>query len=437
MTAPVIAIIGGGPTGLGVARELVAGGQAVEIFEAEADFGGVWNAGAACGRAYESLHLISPKFNTQIADFPMPDDYPPYPGHRLMLRYIRDFARAAGLYDRAHFNAPVRRLEPVDGGWRLVADGGHDRVFPLVIVCNGLQRVPLLPDIPGTFDGEVLHASAYKSGRQVQDKRVLVIGGGNSGCDIAVDAVHHARAVFHSTRRGYYYQPKFIDGKPTPQWMMELGNRFPTKAETLAYIEEVFRLAGYDGTAYGLPAPDYPLDAAHPVMNSLLLHHLGHGDITARGDVSGFAGRTVRFTDGSTAEVDTLIYATGYRRDFPFLDSNLLDWQSGIPDLFLHSVPRNHDNLLFMGFINAAGGLGDGLKTQGLFALNYARALFGRTPGLRAFLAAKQVDRPDLGQGYFVKSYRHLWEADLWKLLAAMRRYRDMLGDEDVAEAAQ
>ena len=172
-------------------------------------------------------------------------------------------------------------------------------------------------------------------------------------------------------------------------------------------------------------------------MNSLLLHHLGHGDITAKGDVNGFAGRTVHFADGSTVEVDTLIYATGYRRDFPFLDSNLLDWQSGIPDLFLHSVPRNHDNLLFMGFINAAGGLGDGLKTQGLFALNYARALFGRTPGLRAFLAAKQVDRPDLGQGYFVKSYRHLWEADLWKLLAAMRRYRDMLGDDDVAEAAQ
>ena len=433
-----VAIIGGGPTGIGVARELVAGGVEVDLYEAEADFGGVWNADAACGRAYDSLHLISPKFNTQAPDFPMPEDYPPYPNHRLMLRYIRDFARASGLYERTRFEAPVSRLEPVGDQWRLVTAAGHDALYPLVIVCNGLQRVPHLPDpaYPGSFAGEVLHSMEYKSGRQVAGKRVLVIGGGNSGCDIAVDAVHHAASVHHSTRRGYYYQPKFIDGKPTPQWMMELGNRFPRKEDTLAYIAEVFRMAGYDGAAYGLPAPDYPLDAAHPVMNSQILYHIGHGDVVPKGDVAAFEGRTVRFVDGSAAEFDVILYATGYERDFPFLDKALLEWKSGIPDLFLHSTPRNHDNLLFMGFINAAGGLGDGLKTQGLYALTYARALFGRTRGLEAFLKAKQTDNPDIGQGYFVPSYRHLWEADLWKLLAQMRRYRDMLAGDAAAREA-
>jgi uncharacterized NAD(P)/FAD-binding protein YdhS len=438
-----IAIIGGGPTGIGVARELAGAGLAVQIYEAESDFGGVWNAGAACGRAYDSLHLISPKFNTQVADFPMPEDYPPYPNHRLMLRYIRDYAKANGLYERTHFNAPVRQLEPISGGWLLTAEGHAPRAFPLVIVCNGLQREPMIPATPplAAFTGEILHSSAYKSGRQLAGKRVLVVGAGNSGCDIAVDAVHHADQVYHSTRRGYYYQPKFIDGKPTPQWMMELGNRFASKAETLAYIEEVFRLAGYDGAAFGLPAPDYPLDAAHPVMNSLILHHIGHGDVTPKPDVKAYEGGTVTFADGTEAEVDTVLFATGYRRDFPFLDSGLLQWKSGIPDLFLHSVPRNHDTLLFMGFINAAGGLGDGLKTQGLFSATYARALFERSPGLAAFNRAKAVDNPDLGQGYFVQSYRHLWEADLWKLLSQMRRYRDMLAGEaparSIREAAQ
>jgi len=426
-----VAIIGGGPTGIGVARELIEGGITVDLYEAEADFGGVWNGDAPCGRAYESLHLISPKFNTQVPDFPMPEEYPAYPNHRQMLAYIRSYAKAFGVYERAHFNAAVETLTPEGDGWRLKTSAGDDEVYPLVIVCNGLQRVPRYPEppYPGRFDGEVMHVRDYKSAEQLKGKRVLVVGGGNSGCDIAVDAIRTATSVLHSTRRGYYYQPKFIDGKPTPQWMMELGNKFATKEETLAYIEEVFRLAGYDGADYGLPRPDYPLDGAHPVMNSLLLYHIGHGDITPKGDIAGFEGKTVRFQDGSAAEVDLVLYATGYSRDFPFLDRTLLEWKGDIPDLFLHSTPRNLDNILFMGFINAAGGLGDGLKTQGLFVLNYARALFGRTRGLQRFLAAKKSDTPDLGQTYFIDSYRHQWEADLWKLLNHMRRYRDMLAD--------
>ena len=430
-----IAIIGGGPTGIGVARELVEDGFAVDLYEAEADLGGVWNAEAPCGRAYASLHLISPKFNTQVPDFPMPEDYPAYPNHRQMLAYIRDYARAHGVYERARFNAAVERLEPQAGGWRLRSAAGHDESYPLVIVCNGLQRVPRFPDTAnlGTFTGEVLHARDYKSAEQFKDRRVLVVGGGNSGCDIAVDAVRTAACVHHSTRRGYYYQPKFINGKPTPQWMMELGNKFATREETLAYIEEVFRFAGYDGADYGLPRPDYPLDAAHPVMNSLILYHIGHGDIVPKGDIVALDGNTVAFADGSSGEFDTILYATGYSRDFPFLDRELLEWTGEIPDLFLHSTPRNHDGLLFMGFINAAGGLGDGLKTQGLFVRNYARALFARSAGLERFLVAKKTDQPDLGQGYFIDSYRHRWEADLWKLLAHMRRYRDMLAEGDPA----
>ncbi|WP_321342040.1 NAD(P)-binding domain-containing protein [Breoghania sp.] len=441
-----IAIVGGGPTGIGVARELIEGGIEVDLYEAEADFGGVWNSGASCGRTYESLHLISPKFNTQVPDFPMPEDYPPYPNHRQMLAYIRDYARAFGIHERAHFNAPVESLTPEGDGWRLKTGAGHDAWYPLVVVCNGLQREPLYPDpaYPGEFTGEILHVRDYKSADQFRGKRVLVVGGGNSGCDVVVDAVHTAASVHHSTRRGYYYQPKFIGGKPTPQWMLELGNKFSSKEETLAYIEEVFRLAGYDGTDYGLPKPDYPLDAAHPVMNSLLLYHIGHGDIVPKGDIERFDGKTVHFKDGSSADFDLILYATGYSRDFPFLDTSLLEWKGGIPDLFLHSTPRNLDNILFMGFIIAAGGLGDGLKNQGQYVLAYARAWFAKTPGLERFLAAKKTDTPDLGQTHFIDSYRHRWEADLWMLLGHMRRYRDMLAEglpetqpESRREAAQ
>ncbi|HEU0122168.1 MAG TPA: beta-ketoacyl synthase N-terminal-like domain-containing protein, partial [Bryobacteraceae bacterium] len=424
-----VALIGGGPTGIGIGRELRDAGIDFRIYEAESDFGGVWNGTAASGRTYPSLHLISPKFNTQVADFPMPAEYPDYPNHQLMLQYIRSYARQFGLYETTNFDAKVTRLEPIAGDWRVTTSSGSSDLYPLVVVCNGLQRIPRFPQpaYPGHFDGEVIHSSQYKSAEQFRGKRVLVIGGGNSGCDIAVDAVHHGMQVFHSTRRGYYYQPKFVAGKPTPQWMLELGNRFSTKQETLEHIQQVFRLAGFDGSDYGLPAPDYPLDAAHPIMNSQVLYHIGHGDIRVVGDVISFEGRQVRFAGGEVAAIDIIVYATGYDRDLSFLDRSLLEWKSGIPDLFLHSVPRKIDNLLFMGFINSAAGLGDGLKTQGHFVCSYARAYFERSPGLDSFLLAKRADAPDIGQGYFVDSHRHLWEADLWKLLRQMRKYRDLL----------
>ena len=116
---------------------------------------------------------------------------------------------------------------------------------------------------------------------------------------IAIDAVHHSDEVYHSMRRGYYFQPKFIAGKPTPQWMMQLGNKFATKEETLAYIKQVYKLAGYDGTDYGLKQPDYPLDGAHPIMNSQILYHIGHGDIQSKEDVTSIRNNTVTFADGT------------------------------------------------------------------------------------------------------------------------------------------
>src|SRR5450830_1163868 len=105
-----LCIIGGGPLGIGLGRELSEGGIDYDLYEAESDLGGVWNGEAACGRVYPSLHLISPKFNTQVPDYPMPDDYPAYPNHKMMLSYLRAYARDFGVYEHAIFNTTVTRL---------------------------------------------------------------------------------------------------------------------------------------------------------------------------------------------------------------------------------------------------------------------------------------------------------------------------------------
>jgi cation diffusion facilitator CzcD-associated flavoprotein CzcO len=432
MNKPIkLCIIGGGPLGIGLGRELNDGGIDYDLYESEADLGGVWNGDGKSGRVYPSLHLISPKFNTQVPDYPMPDDYPVYPNHKMMLAYIRSYARDFGVYDKAIFNTSVTRLEPAGDGWDVTLSSGECKHYSFVAVCNGAQRLPRYPDPPyrGHFDGEVFHSMDYKNPDQIRGKRVLVIGAGNSGCDIAVDAVHHGTEVYHSTRRGYHYYPKFIGGKPTPQWMLQLGNKFKSKDETMAYIQQVFKLAGYDGVDYGLKKPDHPLDGAHPIMNSQILYHIGHGDIQPKDDVDYFDGRTVYFTDGSSADVDVIIYATGYDRSFPFIDPALLQWKAGIPDLFIHIAPRNLDNIFFFGFVNAAAGLGDGLRLQGQFVRSYIKAFTDKSKGYAKFIQAKQEDDPDLGQDYFLDSHRHLWEVDFWKFIKVARKYRDMLDE--------
>ncbi len=430
--ATKVCIIGGGPLGIGLARELSEGSIDYDLYESESDLGGVWNGDGASGRVYPSLHLISPKFNTQVPDFPMPDDYPAYPNHKLMLAYIRSYARAFGVYDKAILNTSVNWIEQNGSGWTVETSDGARKHYSLVAVCNGAQRTPHFPDPPyaGTFSGTVLHSMDYKSPDQVSGKRVLVIGAGNSGCDIAVDACHHASATYHSTRRGYHYYPKFIGGKPTPQWMLQLGNKFSSREDTLAYMQQVFKLAGYDGTDYGLRKPDHALDAAHPIMNSQILYHIGHGDIFPKDDVSRFDGTTVHFKDGSSAEIDVMIYATGYDREFPFLDPALLQWKAGLPDLFIHIAPRDLHSIFFFGFVNAAAGLGDGLRLQGQFVRSYILAQERNSGGYRKFIKAKQDDEPNLGQDYFLNSHRHSWEVDFWKFITYARTYRDML-DED------
>jgi Flavin-binding monooxygenase-like len=423
-----VCIIGGGPSGLTLGKEFNEVGIDYDLYESEADFGGVWNAAASSGRVYKSAHLISSKSITQLVDYPMPEEYPHYPNHELVLAYWRDVAKKFKVYEKTTFNTTVTKLEPIDDSWNVKLSTGETKDYDLVFVCNGLQRVP---KYPGTdfkiFKGEVIHSKDYKSPEQVKNKRVLVMGAGNSGCDIVVDCVHHAREVFHSTRKGYHYQPKFIGGKPTADWMLSLGNKFSSKEEGVAYMKQVFKLAGFDGTDYGLPEPEHPLDAAHPILNSHLLYHIGHGDILPKGDVASFENKTVKFKDGSAIEADLIIFATGYDRQFSFLDSNYLEWKNGIPDLFLHAVPRHCNNLIFIGFINSATGFGSAIKSSVNFSKEYIKAYYAKSAGYEEFISRKKTDKPNVGRNHYIDSYRHQWEVDLWLYLKELNNYRAIL----------
>jgi thioredoxin reductase len=432
---PEYAIIGGGAVGIGIGKCLAQAGLSFTLLEAEQDFGGTWAIGQGSGLVYRSTHLISSKKNTEFSDFPMPADYPTYPNHAQMLAYLRSVASHFGLYERTLFGTRAEHVEPTDTGCQVRLSTGETRSFSAVIVANGRMRKPLLPTYPGTFTGESLHSSQYKSSDVFRGKRVLVIGGGNSGCDIAVDAAHTAEQTLHSMRRGYHYMPKFLHGKPTQEWLMEVGSRFSTQEEYWAFVAREFKAAGFDPVDYGLPRPDHAIHEAHPILNSLVLYYIGHGDIRPKPDVRRFEGRTVEFVDGTRAEVDLVLYATGYEMDFPFL-SEALRPSDGALELFLSMFHRQVDSLLFCGYFNAASGLGNGLNCGGALIADYLVAREKQTDAFRVLRKLVRGAEPDIGRGRYLATQRHKVETDLWKAIKVMNFLRSVLNPAHAGRAA-
>ena len=343
--------------GLAAARQLQRHGIAFVGFELHGDVGGLWDIDNPHSTMYQSAHLISSKSTTQFSEFPMPASTPAYPPQRQVGQYFRDYASQFGLRQHFQFNTRVLRLERLDKGWRLVSEcAGAQREwqFDGVLIATGTLHTPNQPALPGTFAGELLHSAAYKDAALFAGKRVLVVGCGNSACDIAVDAVHRAASVDLSVRRGYHFLPKFILGRPTDTFGGAV--KLPRRLKQLVDGLLVRALVGKP-SQYGLPDPDYRLYEAHPVMNSLVLHHIGHGDIQPRSDISAVNGHQVTFADGCQAEYDLILQATGYKLDYPFIDRSELSWpqDAGAPQLYLNVFHPQHDDLFMLGMVEASG----------------------------------------------------------------------------------
>jgi cation diffusion facilitator CzcD-associated flavoprotein CzcO len=302
---------------------------------------------------YESAHFISSRTLSGFRDFPMPDRYPDYPSHRLVLAYLRGYADRYGLRSSAEFGFALRAAYPDQETWVLEPEHGEARRYRGLILATGQQWVPKLPVIPGRFEGEAYHASAYRSAGPLGGKRVLVVGGGNSGCDIAADAGTVAAKALLSLRRGYWFIPKHVFGVPADVFGSR-GPHLPAWIEQ-PLLERLLRLIVGDPARLGLPAPDHRLFETHPVLNSQILHSLAHGDVAIKPDVREFRGRQVVFSDGSTEELDVVIFATGYRRTFPVLPETV-HREGDVSSLFLNLCHRSHANLFLVGFFETDGG---------------------------------------------------------------------------------
>ncbi len=234
---------------------------------------------------------------------------------------------------------------------------------------------------------------------------MLVVGAGNSGCDIAADAATSAAGAALSVRRGYWFFPKYLFGKPSDVFAHG-GPRLPLRLEQ-AVLTVVIKLLVGDVTRYGLPAPDHRVLESHPIMNTQVLHHMGHGDLVARPDIAELRGESVLFADGVEEPFDLIVWATGYEVSIPFLDRELFDWKGTRPDLYLHQFHRSMDDLSVSGLFEVDGGAYPIVSLQGRLLASAVRAQFAGGAASERW-GRLRATRPDLSGGTrHVNSPRH------------------------------
>jgi hypothetical protein len=420
-------VIGAGAAGLTAIKNLKEAGIPVVAFEREDDIGGNWYYGKPCSSIYRSVHTITSKRFTEYPDYRLPEEFPTYINHKQALEYLRSYARHFELYPLIEFNRSVSRVEPMPGTakWSVTLSTGETRIFAGVVVANGHLWDPHIPQLPGHFDGITLHSGRYKTPEVFAGKNVLVVGAGNSGCDIAVEAAQHAARTFHSTRRGYFYWPKFLFGMPSDEWAeIPLRLRMPVTLRRLFGKPILSMFTAGKPAQYGLPEPDHKLFEAHYIINSTLLYHLAHGDIIPKKDIAELKGNRVRFVDGSEEPIDVIVYATGFNVKIPFLDPALVFGKDERPDLYLNIFPRTCDNLFLVGLFQTSTGNWPLFHYQSRLVASFLKSKAECAPNVSWLEHRKLTERPAINGGItFVNSSRHSLECEHFAYRSLLRKH--------------
>lgn len=405
-----VAIIGAGPAGLSLARYLKKLNINYLQFEANDTVAGVWNIDAPNSSMYESAHFISSKTQSDFPGFPMPQDYPDYPSYKQIFTYIQEFAKKFNLIDNIQFNRKVTQARYNGKQWQLEVEDQQGNISThqadALVCANGVNWFPSIPEFKGEFTGEIRHSVTYRHAEEFKHKRVLIIGAGNSGCDIACDAAQMADYAAISMRRGYHFLPKHLFGIPTDVFDAT-GPRLPMWLKQMI-MPLLIKLSIGSPQSYGLPKPDHKIFATHPIMNSQIMHYLAHGDIQVKPDIERFEGKQVIFKDGSSQEFDLVLLATGYQSRMPFLNEQEIEYKSQRPDFYLTMFSRSNPSLMGIGFFetnSAAYRLFDAMAHT---ISQYLQDMRDNPERAHAFFQRAQSDKPDLSGGVsYVKSKRH------------------------------
>lgn len=310
-------VIGAGPAGLAVGACLQRAGVPFLILEQADGVGATWHG------HYDRLHLHTPKSLSALPYLPFPKSYPRYPSRAQMIAYLEEYADHFGLQPR--FGQHVLSARPAAGGWEVQT---QETTFhaPNLVIATGNARVPYSPQWPGQADfrGTCLHSSAYRDGEPFRQRRVLVVGFGNSGGEIALDLCEHGAQTSMAVRSPVNVVPREVLGVPNVAITIAQTGLPPRVADALN--APILRLRFGDLTRYGLRRPPRgPLaqidnDRRIPLIDIGTIQLIKRGQIQVYPGIERFVPDGVVFTDGRRQPFDAVVLATGYR---PHVDAFL------------------------------------------------------------------------------------------------------------------
>lgn len=418
-------IVGAGPSGIAAAKTLSERGIPFDAFEMGSDVGGIWRFENDNGRspAYASLRTNTSRDKTGYSDLPMPESYPDYPSHEQMLDYLEAYVARFHLRQHIHFRTRVAKIHPaLDGSYEVTSravDGGAVQVgrYESVIVASGHHWKPFRPDFPGTFHGRELHSNSYRRPDAFAGKRVLVVGIGNSACDIVCEISRVADRTYLSTRRRAHVIPKHLLGRPLDHWLTPLSARLPFRARQTLFKLLIYLERGAQHR-YGLPPPEHSLGEEHPTISTELLPLIREGAIEPKPDVAALNRDRVSFVDGTEARVDTIIYATGYLTCFPFLD--FIEVEDNNLPLFHHVVHPSWPGLYFLGLVQPLGALPPLAEAQADWVADLIEGRGVLPSSVEMEEAVEQQDA--MLRRRYVNSRRHRTEVEVYPYLRALRK---------------
>jgi Flavin-binding monooxygenase-like len=351
---PVL-VVGAGPAGMAAMAALGDAEVAYEGVESHSQVGGIWDETNPLSSVYEGLHTVTSRFTSHLGP-PMPDTWPNYPHHSQVHEYFRAFAKSEGLYERIRFSTRFETAEKTPRGTWLVTlrrgegDETYQQEFRAVVVASGSHNKSNLVVPRDLWDQAVaagidaIHSADYRTPAPYAGKRVLVVGIGNSGSDIAEKVSTQAARTLLAVRTGPWINPQTLGGVPLdkltvdsahlPQWL------------TLGYFHVVRRLLIGSFRRLGLPQPRQSLNDRVPISDRGIVRAIRQGQVVTRSGIKGFDRGMVQFVDPThpAEPIDAVIFATGFERRYP-----LLPYDPAQQDrLLFHLFHRSEPGLAFM-----------------------------------------------------------------------------------------
>ncbi|XP_051951421.1 si:dkey-239i20.4 isoform X1 [Xyrauchen texanus] len=413
-----VAVIGAGSAGLVSIKCCLDEGLEPMCFESSDDIGGLWyfkeTPEIERSSIYRSLTVNTSKEMMCYSDFPVPDHYPNYMHNSLVLQYLKLYTEHFNLFKYIHFQTTVRsvRQRPDfsdSGQWEVVTahrDGREEtHVFDGVLVCAGIFTQPITPlsafqgidAFPGTF----VHSWEYKDSDPYRGKRVVIIGIGNSGGDIAVELSRVCEKTFLSTRKGAWVMGRMSSrGLPLDMIMIrriwDLISRLLPRG-LLNWIGERGLNQKYDHNLYGLKSKLRLFDE-RPVINDDLPGRILVGGLVMKPNVQKFQGSMVVFDDGTTEKIDAVIFCTGYNYTFPFLPDTLYSGPDGKLPLYKRVFPPSLERptLAIMGLFQTKGPIMPAVELQARWATRVIAGLNHLPPAAKMYKIIEQASRANL-----------------------------------------